>query len=182
SFTPFPDRRYLLLGPDAALNHREIGKFSVRDAEAYPRYEAMLERVANVIEPTLAMTPPNLLKPGLKDFWNLFHLGRSFRKLGPGISEAVEILTGPARPILDRWFEAEQLKGTLATDAIIGAMASPSMPGTAYVLFHHVMGEAGGTRGVWAYMRGGMGGITQALAAAARDLGAEIRCEAEVAR
>src|SRR5258707_175696 len=78
SFTPFPDRRYLLLGPDAALNHREISKFSVRDAEAYPRYEAMLERVANVIEPTLAMTPPNLLRPGLKDFWNLFQLGRSF--------------------------------------------------------------------------------------------------------
>ena len=61
-------------------------------------------------------------------------------------------------------------------------MASPSMPGTAYVLFHHVMGEADGTRGVWGYVRGGMGGITQALAAAARDLGAEIRSEAEVAR
>src|ERR671932_297713 len=61
-------------------------------------------------------------------------------------------------------------------------MASPSMPGTAYVLFHHVMGEAGGTRGVWAYMRGGMGGITQALAAAASDLVAEISCDAEVSR
>jgi len=182
SFTPFPDRRYLLLGPDAALNHREIGKFSVRDAEAYPRYEAMLERVANVIEPTLAMTPPNLLKPGLKDFWNLFQLGRSFRKLGPGMSEAVEVLTGPARPILDRWFESEQLKGTLATDAIIGAMASPSMPGTAYVLFHHVMGETNGKRGVWGYVRGGMGGLTQALAAAARDLKVDIRCDADVAK
>jgi phytoene dehydrogenase-like protein len=182
SFTPFPDRRYLLLGPDAALNHREISKFSVRDAEAYPRYEAMLERVANVIEPTLAMTPPNLLKPGLKDFWNLFQLGRSFRKLGPGMSEAVEILTGPARPILDRWFEAEQLKGTLATDAIIGAMASPSMPGTAYVLFHHVMGETNGKRGVWGYVRGGMGGLTQALASAARDLKVDMRCDADVAK
>jgi phytoene dehydrogenase-like protein len=182
SFTPFPDRRYLLLGPDAALNQREISKFSVRDAEAYPRYEAMLERVANVIEPTLAMTPPNLLRPGLKDFWNLFQLGRSFRKLGPGMSEAVEILTGPARPILDRWFEAEQLKGTLATDAIIGAMASPSMPGTAYVLFHHVMGETNGKRGVWGYVRGGMGGLTQALAAAARDLKVDIRCDADVAK
>jgi phytoene dehydrogenase-like protein len=182
SFTPFPDRRYLLLGPDGALNHRQIGKFSVRDAEAYPRYEAMLERVANVIEPTLAMTPPNLLKPGLKDFWNLFQLGRSFRKLGPGMSEAVEILTGPARPILDRWFESEQLKGTLATDAIIGAMAAPSMPGTAYVLFHHVMGETNGKRGVWGYVRGGMGGLTQALAAAARDLKVDIRCDADVAK
>ncbi len=66
-----------------------------------------------------------------------------------------------ARPILDRWFESEQLKVTLATDAIIGAMASPSMPGTAYVLFHHVMGECNGVRGVWGYVRGGMGGITQ---------------------
>ena len=56
------------------------------------------------------------------------------------------------------------------------------MPGTAYVLFHHVMGESGGARGVWAYVRGGMGGLTQALASAARDLGAEIRCDAEVAR
>ena len=56
------------------------------------------------------------------------------------------------------------------------------MPGTAYVLFHHVMGETGGARGVWGYVRGGMGGLTQALASAARDLGAEIRCDAEVAR
>ena len=96
--------------------------------------------------------------------------------------EAVEILTGAARPILDRWFESEELKATLATDAIIGAMASPSMPGTAYVLFHHVMGETNGKRGVWGYVRGGMGGLTQALAAAARDLGVDIRCEAEVAR
>src|SRR5437899_12600298 len=182
SFTPFPDRRYLLLGPDAALNHREIAKFSVRDAQSSRRHEAMLERVANVIEPTLAMTPPNLLKPGIKDFWKLFQLGRSFRKLGPGMSEAVEILTGPARPILDRWFESEQLKGTLATDAIIGAMASPPMPGTAYVLFHHVMGPANGKRGVWACVRGRTGGLPQALAKAARDLKVELRWDAGVAK
>ncbi|HEY9084466.1 MAG TPA: NAD(P)/FAD-dependent oxidoreductase [Candidatus Tyrphobacter sp.] len=94
----------------------------------------------------------------------------------------VEIFTGAARPILDRWFESEELKGTLATDAVIGAFAAPSMPGTAYVLFHHVMGETNGARGVWSYVRGGMGGLTQALAAAARDLGVEIRVDAEVAR
>ncbi len=180
SFTPFPDGRYLLLGPDPGLARREISKFSSRDADAYPKYEAMLERVAAVVEPTLTMIPPNLLRPRLRDLWKLFQLGRSFRKLGPGMNEAVEILTGPARPILDRWFESEQLKATLATDAIIGAMAAPSMPGTAYVLFHHVMGETNGKRGVWGYVRGGMGGLTQALAAAARDLGVEIRCEAEV--
>ena len=182
SFTPFPDGRSLTMGPDAELTHSEIAKFSARDAERYPQYEAMLERVAAVVEPTLTMAPPNLLKPRPGDLRTLLSLGRSFRRLGDGAGEAVEILTGAARPILDRWFESEELKGTLATDAVIGAMASPSMPGTAYVLFHHVMGESGGARGVWAYVRGGMGGLTQALAAAARELGAEIRCEAEVAR
>lgn len=65
---------------------------------------------------------------------------------------------------------------------MIGAMASPSTPGTAYVLFHHVMGKTNGKRGVWGHVQGGMGGITQSLAAAARDLKVEIRCEAEVAR
>src|SRR5947209_12691233 len=112
SFSPFPDGRYLLLGPDARLNHDQIAKFSPRDAEAYPKYEAMLERVADVIEPTLTQTPPNLLRPGLRDFWSLFKLGRSFRRLGAGMGEAIEILTGAARPILDRWFESDQLKST----------------------------------------------------------------------
>jgi phytoene dehydrogenase-like protein len=182
SFTPFPDGRYLLMGGDRALTLREIAKFSARDAENYPKYEAMLERVADVIEPTLVQRPANLLHPGLGDMWNLFKLGRSFQKLGVGASEALEVLTGPARPILDRWFESEQLKGTLATDAIIGAFAAPSMPGTAYVLFHHVMGETNGKRGVWAYVKGGMGALSNAIASAARARGAEIRTEAPVAR
>jgi phytoene dehydrogenase-like protein len=182
SFTPLPDGRSLLMGPDADMTRKEIAKFSVRDAERYPQYEAMLERVAMAVEPTLTMAPPDPLRPNLGDLRTLLSLGRAFRRLGDGAGEAVEILTGAARPILDRWFESEELKGTLATDAVIGAMASPSMPGTAYVLFHHVMGESGGRRGVWGYMRGGMGGVTQALAAVARDLDADIRCDAEVAR
>jgi phytoene dehydrogenase-like protein len=182
SFTPFPDGRSLMMGPDAELTRKEIAKFSPRDAERYPQYEAMLERVAQMVEPTLTMAPPDLQKPRLADLRTLLSLGREFRRLGHAAGEAVEILSGAARPILDRWFESEELKGTLATDAVIGAMASPSMPGTAYVLFHHVMGEAGGARGVWGYMRGGMGGLTQALAAAARELGVDIRCDAEVAR
>jgi phytoene dehydrogenase-like protein len=182
SFTPFADGRHLFLGPDQQANLREIAKFSLRDAEAFPKYEKMLERVAAVVEPTIVQTPPNIVRPGIRGLWSLFNLGRSFQKLGPAMSEALEILTGAARPILDRWFESEELKATLATDAIIGAFAAPSMPGTAYVLFHHVMGETNGKRGVWAYVKGGMGGLTQALARAATDLGVEIRCDAEVAR
>lgn len=182
SFTPLPDGRSLTLGPDAEWTRREIAKFSARDAARYPEYEAMLERVAAFVEPTLAMTPPDLLRPRPRDLLRLLGLGRAFGRLGDAAPEAVELLTGPARPILDRWFESPELKATLATDAIIGAMASPSTPGTGYVLFHHVMGETDGRRGVWGYVRGGMGGLTQALARAARDLGVEIRCDAEVTR
>ncbi|HEU4648638.1 MAG TPA: NAD(P)/FAD-dependent oxidoreductase [Gemmatimonadales bacterium] len=182
SFTPFPDGRYLLMGPDKEQTHREISKFSKKDAEALPKYEAMLERVADFLEPTLTQTPPSpwSLKP--RDLMSLAKLGLAFRKLGPDAVKAVEILTGAATPILDRWFESEQLKVTLATDAIIGAFATPSMPGTAYVLFHHVMGECDGARGVWGYVRGGMGGISNSIAAAAREKGAEIRTNSPVAR
>jgi phytoene dehydrogenase-like protein len=182
SFSPFPDGRYLMLGADEAFNAREIAKFSARDAAAYPKYVAMLERVATVIEPTLIQTPPNPVRPGIGDLLSLGRLGLSVKSLDGSMGEAVEILTGAARPILDRWFESEELKATLATDAIIGAFASPSMPGTAYVLFHHVMGETNGARGVWSYVKGGMGGLTQALARAATELGVEIRTEAEVSR
>ncbi|HEY0615098.1 MAG TPA: NAD(P)/FAD-dependent oxidoreductase, partial [Candidatus Elarobacter sp.] len=182
SFSPFPDGRFLMLGADEAQNRREIAKFSPRDAERYPDYVAMLERVASVIEPTLVQTPPNPVRPGIADLLAIAKLGMAVKGLDGAMGEAIEILTGAARPILDRWFESEELKATLATDAIIGAFASPSMPGTAYVLFHHVMGETNGARGVWSYVKGGMGGLTQALAKAATDLGVEIRTEAEVAR
>src|SRR3954467_5166862 len=182
SFTPFPDGRSLMLGPNKAMTHREIAKFSAKDAEALPKYEQMLERVASFLEPTLVQTPPSpwSFRPG-----NLLHLaklGLGFARLGTDGQKAVEVLTGAAKPILDRWFESEQLKVTLATDAIIGAFAAPSMPGTAYVLFHHVMGECNGVRGVWGYVRGGMGGISSALAASAKAHGAEVRTNAPVAK
>ncbi len=182
SFSPFLDGRYLLMGPDPDLNRREIAKFSARDAEAYPKYEHMLERVARVIEPTINMVPPNIIKPGVSGLVKLAQLSWKIQKMGTRMREAVEVLTGAARPILDRWFESEQVKATIATDAIIGAFAAPSMPGTAYVLFHHVMGETNGKKGIWSYTRGGMGGLTQALAKAGRDLGVDIRTDAEVAR
>jgi phytoene dehydrogenase-like protein len=182
SFTPFPDGRFLLMGPDKELTHQQVAKFSARDAAALPQYEAMLERVAQFVEPTLLRTPPSPWSFRPRDLLALAGLGWRFLRLGPDGPRAIEILTGAARPILDRWFESEALKIALATDAIIGAMASPSVPGTAYVLFHHVMGECNGVRGMWGYVRGGMGGISDALAAAARAHGAEIRIDSPVAR
>lgn len=182
SFTPFPDGRHLLLGPDRALSRREVAKFSARDAERLPEYEAMLERIAAAIEPTLLVTPPDPFSGRVRDLLRVVALGRRFLRLGRDGPRAIEILTGAARDVLDRWFESDELKATLATDAIIGAWAAPSSPGTAYVLFHHVMGEVDGARGVWGYVRGGMGALPEAIAAAARRLGAEIRVSAPVAR
>jgi phytoene dehydrogenase-like protein len=182
SFTPFPDGRYLLMGPDKEMTHREVSKFSTKDAENLPKYEAMLERVADFLEPTLVQTPPNPWSMAPGNLIQLLKLGLGFRKLGTDGQKAIEILTGAANPILDRWFESEEVKATIATDAIIGAFATPSMPGTAYVLFHHVMGECDGVRGVWGYVRGGMGGLSNAIASAAREKGAEIRVSATVTR
>jgi len=182
SFTPFPDGRSLLMGPDREATRREVAKFSARDAEALPAYEAMLERIAAAIEPTLDETPPDPFSGRLGDLFRLWRSGRRLLALGKDGPAAVEILTAPARAVLDRWFESDELKATLATDAIIGAWASPETPGTAYVLFHHVMGETNGARGVWGYVRGGMGSLPEAIAAAARERGAEIRTGARVAR
>jgi phytoene dehydrogenase-like protein len=191
SFTPLLDGRSLTLGPDAALVEREIGKFSLRDAAAYPRYNALLERVAQVLEPTLAEAAPDPLplpegwrKIGmakrLRDGKKLWDMYGALKGLGPDLPAAVELLTAAARPILERWFESEVLRATLATDAIIGAFTAPSCPGSAYVLLHHVMGEAGGARGVWGYVEGGMGGLADALEKVCHKHGAEIRRESPV--
>lgn len=192
SFTPLEDGRYLLLGPDEELNRSEIAKFSEKDAEAYPRYNRLLERIAECLEPILDKTPPDLLP--LPAEWRSIPLSKKFRdakagysifqalkSLGSDMPEAIEILTGAARPILERWFESDVLISTLATDAIIGTFQPISAPGTAYVLLHHVMGSAGGARGVWGYVEGGMGGLTSAMAKSCEETGVEIRTEAEVA-
>ena len=191
SFTPLLDGRSLLMGPDERMTCREIAKFSQEDADSYPAYNRLLERVAAAIEPTFSRSAPDPLplpaswrKIGmgkkLRDGGKLLEIYRAIGQLGDDLLEAIELLVGAARPLLERWFRSEILRATLATDGVIGAFASPSYPGTAYVLLHHVMGEAGGSRGVWGYVQGGMGGLATALAGACSDLGVEIRREAPV--
>ena len=146
-----------------------------------------------MIEPTLSRAAPDPLPlpkswrrigPGkrLRDLRALWNLHQSLAALGEDLPEAIELLTGAARPILERWFESEVLRATLATDAVIGAFASISSPGTAYVLLHHVMGTAGGARGVWGFVQGGMGGLAAALARACDDLHVDIFTNTPVIR
>jgi len=193
SFTPLLDGRSLLIGPDERATCREIAKFSRQDAERYPAYNRLLERVSAAIEPLLNRAAPDPLplptewrKIGmgkrLRDAGRMLELYQTLGQLGDDLPEAIELVLGAARPVLERWFQAEVLRATLGTDAVIGAFASPSYPGTSYVLLHHVMGEAGGQRGVWGYVQGGMGALATALEGACRDLGVEIRREAAVKR
>ena len=182
----------MLLGPDTAFNQEQIAKFSQADAQAFPRYEKLLEAVAQRLEPMLSRAAPDLLP--LPAAWRSRSLGkklgdtrqgwrlyRELSSLGERLPEAIELLTGAARPILQRWFESDVLRATLATDAVIGAFASISAPGTAYVLLHHVMGTAGGARGVWGYVEGGMGELAQSIWRTCEGLGVELVRECEVA-
>lgn len=193
SFTPMRDGRHLILGADQKLNQEQIGKFSPRDAESFPRYEQLLEQIAVHLEEILNQASPDLLP--LPNNWRRIGWGKRLRDARKGwqlrralaamqeqLPEGLEFLTAAARPILERWFESEVLKTTLATDAVIGAFASISQPGTAYVLLHHVMGTAGGARGVWGYVQGGMGALADSISTVCQQLGVQIETECEVER
>jgi phytoene dehydrogenase-like protein len=180
-FSPFPDGTHLFMWQDREKTLAEIAKFSARDAETYPKYEAVLERLAMVAESLLLTTPPDFPpRPrDLPDYLKL--LGKTRGLSRREIVGLVKIFTQSAADFLDDWFESEQLKVTLATDGVIGANGGPRSPGTAYILLHHCMGGVNGHRGLWGFVRGGMGAVSNAIADSARAHGAVIRTDAPVA-
>jgi len=182
-FSPFPDGRYLFFWQDRARTLREIAKFSEKDAAAYPAYEAHIERLAQVAEALLLTAPPEFPPRRPQDFLDYLKLGGRVRSLDRAEMVAlVKVFTMSASDFLDEWFESEEIKVTLATDGVIGANGGPRSPGTAYILLHHCMGGVGGHRGLWGFVRGGMGAVSESIAAAARSHGAVIRTAAAVER
>lgn len=182
-FSPFPDGRHFFMWLDQAKTIGEIAKFSRSDADAYPAYEAHLERLSRVVESLLLTTPPDLPPKGIGDFIEYLRLaGRMARLSQKDLVGLVKIFTQSAADFLDDWFESPELKVTLATDGVIGANGGPRSPGTAYILLHHCMGSVGGKRGLWGFVRGGMGAVSQAIATSAQSHGAAIRVNAEVER
>jgi phytoene dehydrogenase-like protein len=181
-FSPFPDDRYMFMWQDRAKTLAEIAKFSQKDADAYPRYEAYLEKLAIVVESLLLTTPPEF-PPGLSDLFDYLKLLGKMRGLSKSeIVGLVKIFTQSAAELLDEWFESEQLKVTLATDGVIGANGGPKSPGTAYILMHHCMGGVNGHRGLWGFVRGGMGAVSNSIADSARARGATIRTNTPVSK
>jgi phytoene dehydrogenase-like protein len=175
-FSPFPDNRYLFFWQDEQKTLTEIAKFSPRDAGRFSAYEAHLERLAQVIESLLLTVPPEFPPGKLTDWVDWVKIAGRLRGLSRDeIVGLVRVFTLSAADFLDSWFESEQVKVTLVTDGVIGANGGPYSPGTAYVLLHHCMGGVNGKRGLWGFVRGGMGAVSEAIASAAKAAGAEIR-------
>ena len=169
---------------DPARTHEQLAKWSKKDAEAWPKWNAWLEGIADVMGPLLTQVPPNIGSRRPSDLLDLAKLvwsqrGITVRKTG----DITRLLTMSIADLLDDWFESPQVKGALAVNGVIGTWAGPYEPGTAYVMAHHSIGDVGdGQLGSWGFPEGGMGGVSEAIARSARGFGAEIRTNARVSR
>ena len=182
-FAPRADGRYLRLPNDPAQRRAEIAKFSAQDAAVYDEYEAHLAGIGAILGPMLAEIPPRLGSRRPPDLWRQGLLLRHLRKLDVrGAVDVTRLLTGSIADLIERYFSSDALAGLLSVSGVIGTWAGPRSAGTAYVTLHHHIGGVGGQAGGWGFPRGGMGGVSAALASAARSLGAELRTGAEVAR
>jgi len=181
AFTPLrDDKRFLLLGSDAKANRDSIAQFSQKDANLYEKYNSEMEKLADAITHLMTAMPPDersRLAENFKTGKQVYKLGK---ELDWDFSLLHKVATAPMSKILDQWFESEPLKACLATDAVIGAMLSPHTPGSGYVLLHHVMGGVEGHKGAWAYVEGGMGGVSLAIAKALKEAGGDIFTETAV--
>lgn len=177
NFLPLGADGYLLAG--GGRTGEEVARFSPRDAARLPAYEARLEQLADVLRVLALQPPPNVTDGGwwaaLPELLRAARLGKRLHALDPGLrQELLDLFTISAAEYLDRWFESAPIKALFGFDGIVGNYASPYAPGTAYVLLHHVFGESNGVKGAWGHAIGGMGAITQAMAASCRERGVEI--------
>ncbi len=183
TFTPMPDGDYLWRVNDHAKTRREIARHSRVDAEAYEEYGKAMVDMGRFVKPILGMAPPDPLALTRQGLTDLLFLGRRFKALSDADKyNQVQLMTMSAVDFLDQWFETDVLKATMAASGIIGTFLGVRSPGTAYVLLHHYMGEIDGALRSWGLSRGGTGAISNAVAAAAREAGAEIRTEAAVSK
>ena len=168
----FPGGRSLALSADPADCADEIAKLSARDAKAYPEYGDTMQRLARFVE-------PYMLGPSRTPLFDDIPALKAAVAAAVGLPDSdlrllMTALFGSARSLLDEWFESDELKATLCTDGTVGVDAGPSMPGTAYLLLYHQLGATETARPAWGHIKGGMGTLTQALAASCTAYGADI--------
>lgn len=181
-FAPLPDGRALILYDDPAHSAREIARFSKKDAEKFPEFHSVLARLATVVNRVISETPPSIDKPSTADYWNLLKTGKALRGLGN--KDMFRLLRWGPMAVADlvaEWFESEILRATVAARGIFGTFLGPWSAGSSAVLMLRAAADPH-PAGAALFARGGMGSVTQAMAAAAMQAGAEIRTAAEVLR
>jgi phytoene dehydrogenase-like protein len=184
-YQAWPDGTSMKLYPDdARKNYEEISKFSKKDAETMPKWDAWLAGVADVLGPLLTSVPPKIGSRKPADVLDQLRLAWRMRGLDVrGTGDVVRLFTMSVTDLLDDWFESMQVKACLTINGVIGTWAGPDEPGTAYVMLHHSIGDVGdGHLGSWGFPEGGMGGVTAACRRSAESFGAEIRTNAKVAK
>src|ERR1700694_3786996 len=183
TFTPMPSGDYLWRMNDHARTQREIRRHSRLDAEAYDEFSKMMTPMCRFVKPILSMIPPDPTTLNPRDLKQLHFLMQRFRALSSDERYTlIQLMTMSAADFLDQWFETDVLKATMSASGIIGTFLGIRSPGTAYVLLHHYMGEIDGAFRSWGFSRGGTGAISNAIAAAAREAGVEIRTRAPVGK
>jgi phytoene dehydrogenase-like protein len=182
-FAPRRDGRYLSLPDDPVRRAAAIGVFSRTDAEAYEKWEAWLARLGHLVGPLLHAIPPKLGSRRPRDLLGQAGLLASLR--GIDVRAAVDLarlFSASIADLVEDRFSSEAMRGLLSVSGVIGTWAGPRSAGTGFVTLHHHLDQTGGQAAAWGFPRGGMGAVTEALAAAARGFGAEIRTGAAVAR
>ena len=181
SFIPMENGDYMAFWPDGNDTREEIKRHSLRDADRYDQFNQLMYEMAYAVKPILGMVPPDLVSPSLRDVGTLRDLARHVKGLDKRkFHYLTKIMTMSASDFLAEWFETDVIRSAIAINGIIGTMLGPQSPGTAYVLLHHFMGELDGAFTAWGSQKGGTGGVSEAIASAARSHGAETRCNAAV--
>jgi len=180
-FCPIGTDDYIVFSSDVRKTAAEFARFSRHDGEIYPAFDAWLSEAANIVRKLLLDTPVDPSRSDFKGRLDLFRLAWKYRKTGRTFYRLVDLMTMSADDFLGRWFEHSVTRAVLGYYCSIGTFAGPKTPGSAYVVLHHIMGEHEGAAG-WGFIRGGMGAISEAIAASGRRHGMDIRTDAEVVR
>ncbi len=181
---PFLDGDIVSWWSDPQKLDAELRRHSPRDADTFRRVDAQLKRLARYLQPFFLEPPPDVHATGVASIGELFRIGGRFRRItGDEIGEMVGFLTGSLGDFLDRHYESEKIKTLVLANNVYGKHGGPYQPGTALgLLFHLLSGGDHEEQGFMGHVIGGMGSITQAMAAACRQLGVELRTAAPVAR
>jgi phytoene dehydrogenase-like protein len=180
---PFPDGHVVPWWADRERAKAEFRKISAGDAETFVEVDDRLKKLARYLQPFFMEPPPEIDTRSMRGWTDLFRIGKKFRGISSDeVSQLISFLTGSLGEFLDHNYESEKIKTIFLANNVYGKHGGPYQPGTAIgLLFHLLSGGEHERQGFYGHVMGGMGAITQALAASGRKLGAEIRTSAPVA-